>query len=192
MNRMRHAILISSVATLFIGCTSTNQASCTTPDEDYSRSFSKVSSSQVSQSTKPNSYPYKAVIGTRNNDAKTVIDYGTVLKVYIAPYKDSSKSLVSGHDRYVFAKEPGFIVGADKPVKHKRTGLVTPKGSVPFMFNSEEIDKYSLTNNSKINTYIDAVNTADSNKTIIEQRLESGNAKLDAKIKRFLKEEKGE
>ena len=191
MNKnMKHILSLLVVIGLGVGCSSKNQTSCALPDDESKQGGKGGGIQTIAPSTKNNAYPYKAIIGTRNNDAKTVVDYGTVLKVYVAPYKDSYKSLVGGHDRYVFAKEPGFIVGADKPVKHKRTGMVTPKGSVPFMFNGDEIDKHSLNNNTKISKLIDATNAVESNKTAVEQKMESANAQLDEKIKRFLEAEK--
>ena len=137
-------------------------------------------------------FPYKQIIGTRNDDAKTVVDTGVVLKVYIPTYKDTKKTLVASHDRYVWAKEPGFIVGTERPDIRKRTGMMTPAGKVPFAFGAGEIDSASIQDNTRIKEYISAVAESTKRETTALSNMTEADEKFDQTIKDYVQKMKEE
>jgi hypothetical protein len=187
---MKNAIVlfyIALTATIFTGC-ATRQPSCATPGGscEPAHVFAKEDIDQGDDNLKIPAFPYKPMIGTRNNDAKTVVYTGVVLKVYLATYKDTKKTLVGAHDRYVWAKEPDFIVGTEKPDIRKRTGMMTPAGKVPFVFGGGEIDTTSIQNNEKIKQYVDAVSESDKRDTAAFENLETADDRFDKAIKKYV------
>ena len=185
-------IHIAVTALIFAGC-ATKQPSCATPGGscEPARSYAKEEIDQGDDNLKIPAFPYTAMIGTRNNDAKTVVYTGVVLKVYLATYKDSKKTLVAAHDRYVWAKEPDFIIGAEKPDMRKRTGMITPAGKVPFAFGGGEIDSTSIENNEKIKQYVDAVTESDKRDTAAFENLQTADDRFDKVIKNYVEKTKG-
>lgn len=97
---------------------------------------------------------YKPIIGSQNNDARTVINFGVVLKVWVAPYTDEYGVLVSSHDNYVWGDRPDFVPGTAVPKINKGSGIVTPTGSLPFSLSPSEIDRRDLKSDKTINSFI--------------------------------------
>lgn len=83
---------------------------------------------------------YKPVLNTRNNDAKTSIDFGEVQKVWIAPYLVKNGSLVAGHDRYIWIRRPKIISGSSVPVAGSRKGVPNEYNEIPFTLHEGEIN----------------------------------------------------
>lgn len=163
------------------------QPSCATPDGSCEqRQSQKDYSEKGDDNLKIPAFPYHPIIGTRNNDAKTVYDTGVGLKIYIASYKDNKKVLVAAHDRYVVARESGFVNGVDKPEPRRRTGMMTPAGKVPFVFGAGEIDEASIKDNAKIKEYLEAIAESEKRETIAFENLESADNKFDNTIKKYL------
>lgn len=192
MRKTISIIHVAAIALIFAGC-ATKQPSCSIPGGscEPARSHVKEDIDQGDDNLKIPAFPYSPMIGTRNNDAKTVVYTGVVLKVYLATYKDSKKTLVAAHDRYVWAKEPDFIIGAEKPDMRKRTGLMTPAGKVPFAFGGGEIDSTSIQNNEKIKQYVDAVTESDKRDTAAFENLQSADDRFDKAIKNYVEKTKG-
>lgn len=97
---------------------------------------------------------YRPLIGSQNNDARTIIDYGVVLKIWIAPYKDKYGSLISSHDNYVWADRPDFVPGSAVPQIKSDSGITTPNSKLPFSVSPKEIDRGDLKSDEVINEFI--------------------------------------
>lgn len=178
------------VILIFTGCSTKEQLSCSIPGGcERQQKYSQPEDGD--DNLKIPAFPYRPIIGTRNNDAKTVVDTGVVLKIYVASYKDNKKMLVAAHDRYVWAKEPSFVIGTDRPDIRKRTGMMTPSGKVPFVFGEGEIDAASIDNNLKIRNYLNAVSEADKRDTAALENLEAGDDRFDKVIKGYVEKTKG-
>lgn len=184
-------IAIGGVTT---GCAS-KQVGCSTSNGECNpgpREQQYVDNDIGDDNLKIPAFSYKAIIGTRNDDAKTVVDTGVVLKVYISTYKDTKKTLVASHDRYVWAKEPGFIVGTERPDIRKRTGLMTSAGKVPFAFGAGEIDSASIQDNTRIKEYINAVSESTKRETSAISNMTEADEKFDQTIKDYVQKMKEE
>lgn len=180
---------LASMMILLNGCSSKQEGCSLAPQQEF-KDIKKVTTGATDQTLNVPSSPFKPIIGTRNDDAKTIIDMGVVLKVYIASYKDSKRKLVAGHDTYVIARDPSFIVGTQRPDINKRTGIITPAGKVPFIFGNEEIDRSLPNTNEQIKTFVDTVHETERNATQAFSQMESESEKLDSKITDFLKSQK--
>lgn len=102
---------------------------------------------------------YKPVIGTRNNDARTAIDFGIVQKIWIAPYKTSNGSLIGSHDIYIWIKRPDFIPGSAIPSSKIRKGVPTETDTLPFTLHSGEIEyKGNLKDDKAISDFVNYEN----------------------------------
>lgn len=188
----KNIFFIGAVFTAFVfsGCSTKEQLSCSIPG-GCGNTPKRVEVEHGDDNLKIPAFDYKPIIGTRNNDAKTIVDTGVVLKIYIPTYKDSKKMLVAAHDRYVWAKEPGFVVGTERPDVRKRTGLMTSAGKVPFVFGEGEIDAASIDNNSKIKDYLNAVSEAEKRDTAALENLEAADDRFDKVIKGYVEKTKG-
>jgi hypothetical protein len=92
------------------------------------------------------------IIGSQQDDAKVVRDFGVVLKTWIAPYKDTNGNLVASHELYVVVKEADWI-GAETLPK-RATGLRSPTGQIPFVVRPESVDASSDFANEEIRQYL--------------------------------------
>lgn len=181
---MTKGIIIASMAAiLLIGCSS--NPGCAAPERIKENPKQEVKHSSGDDLNIP-AFPYKPIIGTRNNDAKTIVDHGVVLKVYIATYKDGKKDLIAAHDKYVWAKEPQFVVGIEQPEVRKRTGMMTPVDKVPFVFSAGEIDSPSITNNEKIKDYLSNISESEKRDVKALSNLNTADSKFDQKIKNYI------
>lgn len=183
--RFKTILVFSTVAMLFTACS--NTPGCAQPDgTGECQQRTQKDKNYDDSDLKTAAFPYKPIIGTRNNDAKTVVDQGVVLKVYIATYKDSHHDLVASHDKYVWAKKPQFIVGLEQPEVRKRTGMMTSAGKVPFVFGAGEIDASSITDNSKIRDYVKAVDSSEIKATQALSNINTADEKFDKTIKNYI------
>lgn len=187
-------LTLIAIGVVTTGCAS-KQVGCSTSNGECNqgpREQQHVDNDKGDDNLKIPAFPYKPIIGTRNDDAKTVVDTGVVLKVYISTYKDTKKTLVASHDRYVWAKEPGFIVGTERPDIRKRTGLMTPAGKVPFAFGAGEIDSASIQDNTGIKEYINAVSESTKRETSALSNMTEADEKFDKTIKDYVQKMKEE
>lgn len=125
----------------------------------------------------------KPIIGTRQDDAKIVMDMGKIMKIWIAPYKNGG-TLVSSHDNYVVAKEPDFVIGESVPKKNWRS-MKTPTNPIPFLFRDEDLDTATQINKEEIVKFNNVVYKQENNVKTAVKRLDKSN-KYDEQIKKFL------
>ena len=98
---------------------------------------------------------FKPIIGSRNNTARTIIDFGVVATIWVAPYKDQYGTLIAGHDIYVWLERPDFIPGSSVPtVNGSNRGIPTQLGKLPFSISPEEIDRADLSDDENIGKFI--------------------------------------
>ncbi|RDU55060.1 hypothetical protein CQA49_00845 [Helicobacter sp. MIT 00-7814] len=126
---------------------------------------------------------YKPIIGSRNNDARTVIDFGVVAKLWVAPYKDQHGVLVAGHDIYVWLERPDFIPGSAVPsVPASGKSIPTQTSSLPFSLSPNEIDRSDLSNDANIQQYVNDTRSVPTEK--IMDRIEAKNKADEEKAKK--------
>ncbi|MBW6487561.1 hypothetical protein [Sulfurimonas sp.] len=133
--------------------------------------------------TKPYQLKITPIIGTRQDDAKVVMDMGKIIKVWVAPYKDG-KTLVSSHDNYVVAQAPDFIIGESVPNKNWK-GLVAPENKIPFLFRDSELDNANKIEEEEIIKYNNIVYQQQNDTNESVKRLEKTTV-FDSEIKKFL------
>lgn len=98
---------------------------------------------------------FTPIIGSRNNDVRTILDMGMAVKVWVAPYKDQFGTLVAGHDIYVWLERPDFIPGTAVPqIDGDNKGIPNQVGRIPFTLSPEEIDRSDLKNDKAIQDYV--------------------------------------
>lgn len=191
---MKQLLIIPAIlaGALFINGCASSQPSCSVASAGCGDSQKKAPGKEEEENNlNIPAFPYKPIIGTRNNDAKMIVDTGVVLKVYIATYKDSKRTLVAAHDRYAWAKEPGFVVGSDRPDVRKRTGMLTPASKAPFVFGGGEIDSTSIENNTKITNYLSAIAESEKRDTAPMENMTSADERFDGVIKNYVNKTKG-
>lgn len=173
-NKRFRTIAGVSIAVLLLG-------GCAGKDEALSKAIDELERDKIH--TKPYQLKITPIIGTRQDDAKVVMDMGKIIKVWIAPYKDG-KTLVSSHDNYVVAQAPDFIVGEQVPNKNWR-GMIAPENKIPFLFRDADLDKANKLEEEEIVKYNNIVYKQQNDVSESEKRLE-GTSKFDEEIKRFL------
>jgi hypothetical protein len=92
------------------------------------------------------------IIGSQQDDAKVVRDFGVVLKMWVAPYEDTNGNLIASHDVYVVARPPRWIGAETLP--QKASGLRNPSGKLPFVVRPETVDASSDFANEEIKTFL--------------------------------------
>lgn len=140
----------------------------------------------VVEKPKPYEFRLKPQIGTRHDDARTVVDMGEVLKVTLNSYKNRQGNLVASHDVYIWARMPDFIVGEKLPTR-KSNGMVNPSGRMPFMLRNEELDQADVENDETIRTYVNQVYKMEQDERAASNRKLEAN-RYDSEIIEFLKE----
>ena len=88
-------------------------------------------------------FKIKPIVGSRQDDAKVVVNMGKVLKIWVAPYKVKG-TMIASHDIYSWVVKPDFIVGESIPNPRNRDGVITPLNNVPFAFKPKEIENAVL------------------------------------------------
>ncbi|PAF46329.1 hypothetical protein BKH46_08050 [Helicobacter sp. 12S02634-8] len=120
---------------------------------------------------------YKPIIGSQNNDARTVIDYGVVLKIWISPYKDRYGVLIAGHDNYVWVRRPDFVPGSTVPQVNQSSGVITPTRKLPFSISPREIDRADLKSDKVINDFINESYKNTNNRVMNKIKKDTSNIK---------------
>ena len=139
-------------------------------------------------SLNPYQLKIKPIVGSRQDDAKVIIDAGKVLKVWIAPYK-SGMTVIAAHDLYSMVQKPQFIIGEMVPTNKKKGGAVTATDDFPFAFRDEELDKktrHGNFNNEEMKHYYNNIYKAQANKDVTTERNNKATQEFDETIKNFL------
>lgn len=130
---------------------------------------------------------YKPIIGSRNNDVRTILDMGMAVKVWVAPYKDQYGVLVAGHDIYVWLERPDFIPGTSVPqIDGDNKGIPNQVGKIPFTLSPEEIDRSDLKNDATIQKYVNE--TYDSSSGSIMMKIDQQNKAIEEDRENMRKE----
>lgn len=111
---------------------------------------------------------YRPIIGSGNNDARTIIDYGVVLKIWVSPYKDVDGTLIAAHYEYVWVDRPDFVPGSAVPQVSSGGGVITPTGYLPFSISPDEIDRSDIKSDRVINKF-NIQDSQNTNKRILEK-----------------------
>lgn len=82
----------------------------------------------------------KTIVGTKQEDAKVIVNSGKVLKVMVFPYKQS-RTLITAHDVYTMVETPSFIVGEMVPSGRTAKQSVACEVDNPYVVK----DKYLQT-----------------------------------------------
>lgn len=135
----------------------------------------------------PKAYEFKLQpqIGSRQDDARTVVDMGVVLKISVNSYQNSAKMLIGGGDMYIWAKRPSFIPTTNAPVRTEYSQL-SPQKKLPFMLSTEEMDRSNIGDDSTIKEYVNEVYNMKTDRTRVKVKRDAS-AAYDAKIQEFLR-----
>lgn len=179
----RNLFLLLPIA-LLCGCTaSNNQNGLIIPSE-----LDNGARQNIIDETKPYRFGLTPIIGSRNDDARTAVDMGVVLKIFIAPYKSAQGTMVGGHDIYAWAKEPSFLVQTiEPPTAPVQRGMMNSVGKIPFTIRPEEIDSSAEPTDQNIKKTVNEMYSRGENQS--KQQQERINA-LDKEIKEYLREQK--
>jgi len=150
----------------------------------------------------PTKFRLKPVIGSRNNDARTVVDMGTLLKIWVAPYKGRNGVLTSSHDIYAWARMPDFVVGEEVPTAPSLddgSGMVY-NHKLPASFSSEEVDRSAIQDDKNIQEFVNGFNkfvekelTKEStSEPLKEESNKAQKTKVDKDILEFIKSKRTE
>jgi len=134
--------------------------------------------------TKPYQLKITPIVGSRQEDAKVIMNMGKVLKIWIAPYKNKG-TFVSGHDNFVIAKKADFIMGESVPQRNWKS-IKTPINSIPFIFRDADLDKSNTLESKEIVKYNNNVYKQENDKQVALDRLNESSI-YDKEIKEFLK-----
>ncbi|PAF53830.1 hypothetical protein BKH42_03620 [Helicobacter sp. 13S00482-2] len=124
---------------------------------------------------------YKPIIGSGNNDARTIIDYGVVLKIWVTPYKDTEGTLIAAHYEYVWVDRPDFVPGSAVPQISGGGGVITPTGKLPFSISPNEIDRSDIKSDQVINRF--NIQSSKNTNSRILQRAKKEDTSLEVKKK---------
>ena len=134
---------------------------------------------------KPYEFRLKPQIGSRNDDARTVVDMGEVLKITLNSYKNRQGNLIASHDVYAWARKPDFIVGEELPSR-RSGGTISPSGKLPYMLSGGELDRGDLKNDEVIRDYVNQVYKLEKDEQEATHRKMEA-SRFDNDIKAFLK-----
>lgn len=171
----KSSIILASISTILL------LGGCSTKDKALSDSIEQMQRDKIH--TKAYQLKITPIIGTRQDDAKIVMDMGKIIKVWIAPYKDGN-TLVSSHDNYVVAQAPDFIIGEKLPKKNWRS-LITPEQKFPFLFRDADLDNAEKIEEEEIVKYNNIVYKQQNDKEESVKRLKEADV-YDQEIKNFL------
>lgn len=135
--------------------------------------------------TKPYQLKITPIIGSRQDDAKVIMDMGKIMKIWIAPYKNQN-TFVSSHDNYVVAKAPDFVVGENVPQQNWKA-MKTPVKSMPFLFRDADLDKSDKLEKEEIVQYNNNIYKQQNDVNEAQERIEESSS-YDKEIKAFLAE----
>ena len=145
----------------------------------------------VVHKTKPYQFKLKPQIGSRQEDSRTIVDMGVVLKISVNTYKNRSGDLIGGHDIYVWGRKPDFIPTTTLP-KRTSYGMITSNKKLPFYLSNDGLDQADLQKDETIRDYTNELYKMEKEKKLIKEKREKS-LKNDKKILDFLKKvNKGE
>ena len=186
-NKIIKTVFLIVLMLLISGCAG-NQPS---PGVYGSVSDALASNMGESGEWKTNAYQtrIKPYIGTRQNDAKVIIDTGRVLKIWVAPYKQA-RTLIAAHDIYSMVQKPQFIVGEMVPSGRKKEGLTTCSNDFPFTFKDRHLETVSPKDRYKdenINRYVNNVYKAKKDLSYYDRKRKEANSRYDKTIRDYIK-----
>lgn len=190
LNKTLITLTASLVAlSLFSGCSSKEPTPNSQASQDGKMDFYE-----------PSKFRLKPVIGSRNDDARTVVDMGTLLKIWVAPYKGRNGVLTASHDIYAWAKMPDFVVGEEvptAPAPDKGSGMVFNK-KLPPSISAEEVDRSKIQDDENIQTFVNGLNDFVKKEmdkkelTPAEKKKKEEQTKADSEILNFIKQNNAE
>lgn len=193
LNKKTQQLILLGVSSLFIiGCAGKQEQ---TPPQNSSQGEPKQAYYEASK------FRLKPIIGSRNDDARTVVDMGTLLKIWVAPYKGRNGVLTASHDAYAWAKMPDFIVGEEVPTTpsvENSSGMVF-NNRLPASLSAEEVDRTNIQNDENIQTFVNGLDqfvkkekAKEEETTKSEEKIKSSKTKVDQEILDFIKTKNGE
>jgi hypothetical protein len=174
---MRKVLIASIIAAFLVGCAAPK------PQPDV-RMLQNTNKNPPPPSVIPPKLSITPLIGSQQDDAKVVRDFGVVLKAWIAPYEDKTGNLVASHNVYVVVKEAGWIGAETLP--QRATGLRSPTGQVPFVVRPEGVDSSSDFSNEEIKKFLNEVSEMLTKTELPAPKVESLD-KNDATILNYLR-----
>ena len=174
--------LILICSTLFKNGCSSKQVGCFEKDSDGNCISQMKDRKEIH--TKPYQLKITPIVGSRQDDAKVIMNMGKVLKIWIAAYKDKG-TFVSSHDNFVIAKEADFVVGENIPQKNWKS-MKTPINPIPFLFRDADLDKANTIGSKEIVKYNNNIYTQENDEQVALDRINEASI-YDKEIKEFLK-----
>ena len=135
--------------------------------------------------TKPYQFRLKPQIGSRQEDARTIVDMGVVLKISVNSYKNRSGNLIGGHDIYIWGKKPDFIPTTTLP-KRTSYGMITSNKKLPFYLSNDGLDQADIKKDETIRAYTNELYKVQKEKKLVKKKREKS-LKNDKKILDFLR-----
>ena len=127
-------------------------------------------------------------LGTKQNDAKIVRNFGVTLKATIFPYVDKDGNLIGGNDIYIVAKQPEWIIADKEPVKRAK-GLKSLAGkTIPVTLRPDELNPTSNIDEKALVEFHEYMNNVETNPELAQKKLDQD--MYDEKIANFLKNKK--
>jgi len=189
---VRNSIVIAvSIFTVLIlsGCTISSPSAPNTKNQKLVKQ--KVEKTEARTIGIPMHDPYefrmKPIIGSRNLDARTSVDMGVVLKIWVAPYKSRSGFLTSSHDLYIWGRRPDFITGEELPQGIRKNRGLLYRGKIPFVLTDSEIDRSNIQNDKNIQNFIEKLPIRE---TLMQKIEKPSQSTVDKKILEFIKKNK--
>jgi hypothetical protein len=171
-----------SAGLLFSGCTSTPKVKTKWVQK---RSYS------YQNSNNPIKFRYKPVIGTKQEDAKVMIDMGEWAKIWVKNYKNKNETFVATHTIVTKVRDPNFIAGEQIP-RSRRDTTYNSYGARSFTFKSQDLIYDNSSHGSKnvsdeqVKEYINSYEYSKKTEKLEPQRREKLN-KYNSAIKDYLK-----
>lgn len=185
----KYLFALSSVAILLLSGCASKQPKCAMANFNNIDAVVRAKKAEVAKirsGTVPYQLKIKPIVGTRQDDAKVVVNMGKILKIWIAPYKIKG-TLIAAHDIYTWVQKPDFIPGESIPKPKNTDGMVTPTGGFPFVFRDEELDKRNgRFDADTLKKFSNQVYKAEHNNTIIKTKNSEAEKKFDQVIKEYL------
>ena len=135
--------------------------------------------------TKPYQFKLKPQIGSRQEDSRTVVDMGVVLKISVNSYKNRNDNLIGGHDIYIWGRKPDFIPTTTLP-KRTSYGMITSNKKLPFYLSNDGLDQADLQKDETIRKYTNELYKMRKEKKLVKEKREKSLVN-DKKILDFLK-----
>jgi hypothetical protein len=136
-----------------------------------------------------NTFRYKPVIGTEQDDTKVMINMGKFAKIWIKNYRNKNKTFIASHHMVTMIQEPGFIAGEDLP-QNRYDAVSKTYGANTFTFKSSDLlyDTGTDAENVKayeIKKYMNNHEEESRKRSLLDEKRVKVN-KYDAEIKEYL------